>query len=314
MSRPATSRDEVGFFARAGEEDIFGILTRPTIEPNGKAVIMCQGGAWIPSPGRNRFFVRLARQFARHGYHAVRFDYHGVGDSSGEIGPLRLDSPFSDDVMAMAKWVEEEHGISDFVLMGTCFGSRTALAAATRLEQVSGVALFPVPVRDMASREKVVSYPLSWYLRRALTRRALTRMLEGRFRRRYLKLLRRKSGFVAVNARKRAKGEAHTVYQKVSPVFLGHLGQVIDRHVPLLLVFGREDMFYEDFRRGSKGPLAQLLQRAGDRLRLHLVDGHAHGLAQLDLQDQVFEALEAWLIELDRGVKTISTVVEPAAS
>ena len=53
--------------------------------------------------------VRLARAIANLGHTVVRFDWHGVGDSSGEIDRFVLDRPFVGDVVAVCRPAERGH-------------------------------------------------------------------------------------------------------------------------------------------------------------------------------------------------------------
>jgi hypothetical protein len=65
--------------------------------------------------------------------------------------------------------------------------------------------------------------------------------------------------------------------------------------VPVLCVFGHDEDFHLDFERGRQGRLGRVLDRAGDLVTVTLIDGNAHGLATVAVQDQVAAALDAWL-------------------
>ena len=290
MSRVATSHQEVPFFAAAPEGDVFGIVTRATVVPNGKVVVLLQGGSWIPSPGRNRMWALLARRLAGLGYHAVRLDYHGVGESAGHFENYQLDRPFVDDVAAVVSWLGERAGLREFVLVGTCFGARTALASVGRIPGLAGLALVPPPVRDWAMGEQYVSYPISWYARRALRRRALARLLDRDHRKAYLALAARKLRHALGR-----RGGRTPRSSLVSPHFLEHMAEAVELEVPMLLVYGERDLFYEDFQRAEAGRLGELLRRAGELVNLQVVEGTVHGFTHGDVQDQVIEVLEDWL-------------------
>src|SRR5439155_658117 len=82
-------------------EHIFGVWTRPTTAPNGIAAILLVGGIYGLSIGRNRLSVRLARTLASCGYHVMRLDLHGSGESTGEVRDL-LDLTFLDPFVELA--------------------------------------------------------------------------------------------------------------------------------------------------------------------------------------------------------------------
>src|SRR5438477_12258311 len=114
-----TTRRPIFFESREGT--LFGVFTSPS-EPTrvaNKAVVLLQGGG-IPSSGVNRDAVRLADRLASMGYASFRFDFHGMGDSSGVCQRVRLDEPFVDDLEAALLWLRGEQGISHFALVGNC--------------------------------------------------------------------------------------------------------------------------------------------------------------------------------------------------
>jgi alpha/beta superfamily hydrolase len=294
----ATVADETpGWFPVEGQ-DLFGIITRPVVEPKGVAAVLLSGGAWTPSPGRNRLWVRLARQLAGQGFHGLRLDYHGVGESTGQIGTYLLGEPFVGDVEGLCGWARDQ-GVDEFVLLGSCFGARTALATAQELEGARGVALFPLPVRDFAMGDKMASLPLSVLARKALRPRTLAGWFRSARRRSYRRLLSKK--WRRARARRREEGDLNR-FQWVSPLVQRQLEDLVDREIPALLVFGEEDAFYEDFQRGRReGRLGDLLDRAGDLVEVALVPGKTHGLGSTAVQDDVMAVLRQWLAGLERS-------------
>jgi pimeloyl-ACP methyl ester carboxylesterase len=293
MSGPiATTANEMPVYFPAGDEELFGILTRPTVEPNGIGVVLLSGGAWTPSPGRNRIWVRMARQLAARGFHTLRFDYHGVGESTGEIDTYVLHRPFVDDLRGAVR-VLREHGLEQFVLMGTCFGSRTALAGAADVEGLRGVAVFPVPVRDFKAGERLESLPVSWYVRKLFSRQVLTRILRADRRREYAQVARKKARWALDTTQDTREQRAD--FHWVSPSIVDQLSGLVDRDVPVLLLFGDEDDFYADFQRGLPGPVGRVLDRAGELVTLSLVPGKVHGLATSWGQEAVLDRVDEWL-------------------
>ena len=122
-------RERPVFFPSDGNT-LFGVLTEPEGPRNGVGVLLIQGGDTVNvSLHRNRLAVRLARNLAADGYTCIRFDYHGLGESSGDLGALHLHNPFTEDAEAAAE-VMHQLGIDDLVLLGACFSARTALSAA----------------------------------------------------------------------------------------------------------------------------------------------------------------------------------------
>ena len=162
----------------AGEETLFGILTEPVGDPNGVNVLTLCGGGWIPGSHRGSMWVRLGREYAEAGYRSFRFDYHGVGESTGDVR-FDMNLPLIKDARAaLSTLADGSSGRS--VVVGTCFGGRTAgaLAAVTR---PAGVAFLAVPVLGAKSTGEL--------MRRAASPRVLRNVFKAEHRRQYWKII-----------------------------------------------------------------------------------------------------------------------------
>ena len=150
---PSGVEEEAVHFGSGGER-LFGILSHPAAEPRGVAVVFLQGAGYVPSFNHNRLWVTLSRRLGTEGFHAFRFDYRGVGESTGTAARVRLDRPVPDDLLAAVGCVRRV-GVERFVLVGSCFGALTALAASATPGVVSEVLLAPpvlLPRRDRGRR------------------------------------------------------------------------------------------------------------------------------------------------------------------
>ena len=225
-------------------------------------MVLLQGGAWTPSFGRGRGLRRLAHRLAAEGFHVARFDYHGVGESSGEVRTFALDQPFIDDLAAVVRWLATDYGLERYLLIGTCFGARTALAAAPNIAGLEALAMFPPPVRDHVLGEQFSSYSLSWYLRRLFRVRTLKRLLNPRFRRAYRRLFRSKVRAVGHGLHNPADSKGRS--PEVSQIFLRQLKSLIARRIPIYLLYGDADADYDDFNRALSGELGEVINSAGE--------------------------------------------------
>jgi dienelactone hydrolase len=296
VSEVATTSAERPVYFPAAGEDLFGIITEPTREPKGVALVLLAGGA-VPAPNRNRLSVRIARHVAALGYHALRLDYHGVGESTGEIDSYRLDQPYVDDLLAGVRCLEEQ-GVREVALAGTCFGARTALAAADLIPGLRGVALLAPPIRDFEmGTPKIEATPTLHYAKRAFSVRWLRGLPDARRRRSYRRIARTKlraavrSSPVHLRA---PRGAAHGV----SPRFSEPLARLAARGTPVLLAYGTEDEFYGPFR-DARPELAATLDVRGARIAVRLLPGRIHTLSRLAVQDAVATLIEEWLAGLD---------------
>lgn len=283
---------EVPIFFESEGHHLFGVVTHPTGAPCGVGAVLLWGaGGTASALGRNDFIVKLARRLASRGYHALRFDYHGQGESSGPSDELRLDRPFVADGLAAADALRTR-GPERLLLMGTCFGARTALAAAAAMEQLDGVVLFPPPVREFDRNRQFATRPLRWYVRRLLSiqglKRALTRQMWGRSR----TVIRQRTAQLRHGRSHDARRER---FQWVSDTFLGQLAALVDRGVPVLIVYGRHDGFYQEWIEGQRGPLGALLRRAGEGITVVVLDDKVHGMHRLGTQTEVLNVIQDWL-------------------
>jgi hypothetical protein len=80
----------------------------------------------------------------------------------------------------------------------------------------------------------------------------------------------------------------------VSHRFLDQLDTVIGRGLPVLVVYGRDDPYGRDFETARAGDLGRLLERAGGRVRVEVVNGRVHGVTSLATQEAVLAAVVDW--------------------
>jgi dienelactone hydrolase len=292
-SSVATAADEQPVFITASTGDLLAVVTHPTAPATGLAAVLLRGGGWRPSSGPRRTQVRLARRLAGAGMHAVRFSYHGVAESGGPSEEVfRLDQPFVEDVDAVARWVVSQ-GIRP-VLIGNCFGARSALSYAAGADAVAGVVLLVPPVHDFEVSRRLDRRPLSRLARRASPRHVWA-VVRSPARRRALG---RTSRALADLAGHRVRPGRASEPAWVSRNFRRELGALVDRGVPVLVVYGEDDPYRGDFDVARAGALGEVITRAGARVEVTVVPGRIHGLTSIATQDATLAAVETWV----RGV------------
>ncbi|HZU06826.1 MAG TPA: alpha/beta fold hydrolase [Chloroflexota bacterium] len=96
-------------------------------------------------PWTIRMIVGYARELARLGYPALRFDFRGAGLSDGEFEQLTLSSCVSDLQRAVDVLVERT-GVTEVVLIGWRLGATVAMRVGARNPRVRRLVLWdPVP-------------------------------------------------------------------------------------------------------------------------------------------------------------------------
>ncbi len=286
--------DESPVFFQSGDDVLLGMFTRPLARPLDVALISAAGGLRGTSMGRNRLMVRLSRQAGRRGFHGFRFDYHGVGESTGPIESFSLDAPYSQDLEAAAREVERL-GIERHLFAGVCFGARTVMSVAPSHRGLVGVALVEPPIRD-GTREgrKHTRYGTGKVLRAAVKPWVLAGLFKAEQRAYYAKYVKAKIHA----AKSRDEQKEATDLSWVSEHFLATMRQLIDRRVPVLLIYGEGSENYREFRRAQSGKLGALMGSAGTLIETVTLPGQIHGFSDLLSQQRVIDTIEGWACSL----------------
>jgi pimeloyl-ACP methyl ester carboxylesterase len=143
----AQANDENFVYIPDGGDHVFGVLTEPVGKPSGIGVLLLSGTVYVLSTNRNRMFVDLARDLAGYGHRVLRIDYRGVGESTGVIGPYALDNPNPADVVGAIECLAAERR-TDLVVVGSCFGARTAMHTLAEDARLRGMVLLAPPFGD----------------------------------------------------------------------------------------------------------------------------------------------------------------------
>jgi esterase/lipase len=92
----------------------------------------------------------LAKQIARNGAHVLRFDYHGIGDSSGRVEQVDCLDVWANNVNESIEHLKRESGAETVMLLGQRFGGLLAGQTALERTDVNSVVLWE-PVLKGAS-------------------------------------------------------------------------------------------------------------------------------------------------------------------
>ena len=143
------ANDEHFVYIPVGPDQLFGVLTEPVGIPSGLSVLLLSGGMYTTSTNRNRMFVNLARDLAGCGHRVLRFDYRGVGESTGVIGPYALSDPNPADVVGAIECLTAQ-GRDDVAVVGCCYGARAAMQTLAEDPRVRSMVLMAPPLGDEA--------------------------------------------------------------------------------------------------------------------------------------------------------------------
>lgn len=284
----------------AGAEELSGVYCERADAVASRGVVLLTGGGFIASMHRNRTWVRLSRRLAAAGWGVLRFDYHGVGESTGEVTKFWLDQPFAQDVEGAVQWMRDQ-GVAPVALVGSCFGARTALGVADRIPELEGAALISVPLfgKTLAAKARR-AMPRWWRVLAPAWRTAYLRIARARFER--IIGLRRGPGrthSAMVDGRRgrltHAPGAVPRGLRWISPRFLEDLRRILARPVRVLMLYGTEEDYYLEFRRALGQGLDRILGRAATTVDVRTADGVLHGFATLAMQEFTIASIVEWL-------------------
>lgn len=140
--------EEYLFFKNRLGHDLFGAIHVPEQKIKGQCFIFCS-----PTFGEKtktyRIFVNFARMLERNGYHVLRFDYFGEGDSSGNFEDADLTTRLADIEDAVHFFNNRFKGIKSS-LLGLRLGASLAILAANKLTNIHGLVMW-APILDIPS-------------------------------------------------------------------------------------------------------------------------------------------------------------------
>jgi len=165
-------REEAVVFECAGES-LVGVVALPEA-PSGTGVLIVVGGPQYRA-GSHRQFVLLARFLAAKGVACMRFDYRGMGDSTGEARDFR---DINEDIeAAIDVFLRRVPTLEGAVLWALCDGASASCLYAAADPRVHGLVLVNPWVRTEAGEAQV--YLRHYYSKRLIDGRFWKKLLRG---------------------------------------------------------------------------------------------------------------------------------------
>lgn len=158
-------------------EKLLGIIALPEWEQRTGVLIVVGGPQY--RVGSHRQFLLLSRRLAAAGYPVMRFDYRGMGDSSGEQRDFEA---VDDDIAAAVEaFMANSPGLERIVLWGLCDAASANLLYlhAHKDERLGGLVLLNPWVRSQATlaRAHIKHYYAQRLLQPAFWRKLLSGQL-----------------------------------------------------------------------------------------------------------------------------------------
>jgi len=298
--------------------NLFGVFHPPrSRQPSQRRalpgiILLCPGVKNRVAP--QRLYVKMAERFCSQGFPVLRFDFHGIGDSEGEVAEERTADFYGavqagryvEDTLAAMDWMQANRGPRSFILAGLCGGAITGLLAGSRDRRVRGLLALGIPVTIDGN-----SFEGSKYITRGQLGRMRTRYISKltdpsswlrlvTFRSDYLTIVKslcspllpafKKAGPPSQkcleNARPAARGN-------INPLFRGAFETMLDTGRRLVFIFSGSDRLHWEFE--EKFAPGCDLARWGGRFQKHIIPYANHVLTFTEWQETMLEIACDWL-------------------
>ena len=276
-------REEALVFACEGES-LVGVLSRPHA-PGACGVLVVVGGPQYRA-GSHRQFTLLARHLAAHGIPTLRFDYRGMGDSTGAV--RNFEAVDADIGRAIDVFFERVPGMRDVAIWGLCDAASAALLYAPLDARVRALVLLNPWVRtpEGVARAQVKHY----YGARFFSRAFWAKLLRGEV---HLAASARDliGSFAAALTRRKVAGEAR-LPDRMREALRRYDGKA-------LLVLSGNDLTAQEFKDAVAGsPEWQTLLGQPRFSRCDLAEAN-HTFSTRAWRDRVAEWTRDWIEHLD---------------
>ncbi len=301
----------VSFENRQGQV-LHGILHEPpAAQARGICVLLLSPGI-KGRVGPHRLYLKIAARLVPLGFHVLRFDFHGLGDSEGEL-PERVladvyntvhSGRFVGDTIAAMDWMERTVGVRRFVGSGLCGGAITALLAAetdARIECLLALGLPTVLEGGPENWARVLTHQEAVGLRGSYFQKladpaSLRRFLTGKSS--YKVIWRVVRAWISDRGATRSDAPAlhRAAVDQTNPRFANAFMTMLRSKRPMLLVFAGADrlraQFAEHFEAHNEARLSELRPL----YEVHVVANANHVFAEPASVTELLDVSERWLI------------------
>lgn len=144
------------FYFGTGQHRLYAVYDPAAADAgvNPRAVVLCY--PWGPEyVYAHRALRHLATRLSLAGFHTLRFDYFGTGDSTGEITDADL-SGWQNDIEAAVEELIDSTGVKQVALVGLRLGAALAASVAMRRhDQISSLVLWDPVVSGVPYLEEL---------------------------------------------------------------------------------------------------------------------------------------------------------------
>lgn len=130
-------------FIEKNKVKIYSVYHEPTISKFNDVGIVLNYPLGQEYMRCHKLYVNIANQLASYGFHVLRYDYEGTGDSDGDFSVLSMESCL-EDLDRSVKELREAIGINKVLLVGARFGATLSMIYAKKVPIDGLVMLSPI--------------------------------------------------------------------------------------------------------------------------------------------------------------------------
>jgi pimeloyl-ACP methyl ester carboxylesterase len=289
-----------------------GILHEPDAQARRNVCVLLLSPGIKGRVGPHRLYLKIAARLVSDGFHVLRFDYSGLGDSAGHIPERMLVDVYTsiqtgryvDDTISAMNWLQKAHGIRRFVGSGLCGGSISALLTAEvdpRIECLLGISLptvlegGPENWARVLTTQQIESLRGS-YVRKLADPKSWLRLLSGKSD---FKVLWRIMGDLPSRWSRRATESsprpAQADVDNTNPRFATAFLAMLKSQRPMLLLFSGGDRLHGQFQENFAVHHAEQLSRYRHVYELHVVKQANHILSDPAWVGELLDVSARWL-------------------
>lgn len=266
-------------------EKLSGIVHEPAGTGRSIGIILLNGwGGYHIGP--HRIYVKTSRALVAQGFHVLRFDFRGTGDSEGSLANVtEADvNAFVNNSRAAIDFMRQRYQLKHWYLLGLCTGGEIAAIYASSSNVVHGLILWSTASHFNAFRAEQPSRRLSHYLRvyfrKLILRSTWQRLLSGKVH---------------------VQGITHTLFADfgaashptgTKPALPPYRNLFVSLQGPVLLAYGTADphakssaLFFEERLKEQNIPYS-----------LHLIEGADASFSARQFEAEVLAITCNWLI------------------
>ena len=298
--------EEIILFESGGKR-LVGILTRPRAEAGSGIGVLLLSPGLKHRVGPHRLYVKLARLFASLGLPVFRFDFHGTGDSEGELPGINVaaehdriqNGHFRMDARAALEVFCRQANIKSVIACGLCGGAITSVYLADDDRRIEGIIGLQLPVRiidtslefaDQISGE-FSEFIHDLYLKKVFQLSAWKNLVTGRSEYRLIwKTTMRRLGSI-LRLRRRAERAYQGIPEKINRIFLDSYLR-IDSRVRMIYIFGETEKARYEFEEEFEAICLRNRNKPYEKVILPYSN---HEFSPDDSQEKLLAAIEDWL-------------------